>query len=96
MQTYDERLIAEFVKRTRHLSHQEAGELIGVSHETVRRYRAGETHALRASNRSVMASYLNLRPEPDIDGYHQGLEYAADELEKLVERLRRMSSPEQG
>lgn len=55
----DETLVNAFLERTSGLGLEEAGRHVGVSRETVRRWRAGDIAPLRGGTREALVSYMS-------------------------------------
>lgn len=54
----DEELVRAFVAATSDLSLREAAELVGVSHDSVRRWRAGAAGKLKPATRRALRQYI--------------------------------------
>lgn len=84
----DEDLVNAFVASTSGYSLREAGELAGVSHGTVDRWRKGQIGELKPATRRALEDYLALHV-PDDHTERLAKLIAANRLEELAAQLRR-------
>lgn len=91
----DSDLIRAALKSVRRLSLRRAGDVLGVSHDTVRRWRAwesgtGDSVPLSLETRVRLEDYLGAAPVEDSPSYADGVMYAMAKMEGVLQELREL------
>ena len=79
------------------LSHAEAGVVLSLSHEAVRRYRAGDWKRLNAATQRKFRSFLEEQPVRESPSYADGIRFAVEKFQGVAIELSRVlgeSGPE--
>lgn len=90
-----EDLVRQALKSVRRMGLRRAGDTLGVSHETVRRWRAwddgaGELPAISPETRVRLEDYLGAAPVEESPSYADGVRYAMAKMEEVLQELREL------
>ena len=69
------------------LSHAEAGVVLSLSHEAVRRYRAGDWKRLNAATQRKFRSFLEEQPVRESPSYADGIRFAVEKFQGVAIEL---------
>ncbi len=69
------------------LSHAEAGVVLSLSHEAVRRYRAGNWKRLNAATQRKFRSFLEEQPVRESPSYADGIRFAVEKFQGVAREL---------
>lgn len=97
----DAELVRAALKSVRRMGLRAAGDALGVSHDTVRRWRGWDTDGgplapLSHEVRARLEDVLGARPVDESPSYADGVRYAIGRMEEVLEELRALTGASGG